>query len=115
MRNLALLLRARQIPFVLLINEHPPALELLRREGLPFEVIDLTLIANWAPDVIRHHKLTQLLEIIISTYRLVQHSALFLCTTQNIDILHGNYIHFRELPMKQRSSLSVTTERVGQT
>jgi spore coat polysaccharide biosynthesis predicted glycosyltransferase SpsG len=56
MRNLALLLRARQIPFVLLINEHPPALELLRREGLPFEVMDLTRVAHWAPDAIRRHR-----------------------------------------------------------
>jgi len=56
MRNLALLLRARQVPFVLLINDHPPALELLRRDGLTFEVVDLTRIEHWAPDTIRRHR-----------------------------------------------------------
>ena len=56
MRNLAHLLRARQLPFVLLINDHAPALDVLRREQLPFEVVDLSQAAQWAPEVIHRHK-----------------------------------------------------------
>jgi spore coat polysaccharide biosynthesis predicted glycosyltransferase SpsG len=55
-RNLARLLRARRMPFVILINDHAPALELLRRDGLPFEVVDLAQVAHWAPDAIRRHQ-----------------------------------------------------------
>lgn len=56
MRNLAHLLRARSIPFILLINDHAPALAVLRADGLPFEVIDLATAAQWAPDVIARHQ-----------------------------------------------------------
>jgi spore coat polysaccharide biosynthesis predicted glycosyltransferase SpsG len=55
MRNLAHLLRARQLPFVLLINDHAPALEVLRREQLPFEVVDPAQAAQWASEAIRRH------------------------------------------------------------
>lgn len=58
MRNLAQLLRAREIPFILLINNHAPALELLRRDGLPFEIVDLDHVARWAADAIRRHRAT---------------------------------------------------------
>lgn len=58
MRNLARLLRAREMPFILLINDHAPALELLRRDQLSFEIVDLDHVARWAADAIRRHRAT---------------------------------------------------------
>src|SRR3954451_2046035 len=58
MRNLAQLLRAREIPFILLINDHAPALELLRRDELPFEIVDLDSVGQSAADVIQRHRAT---------------------------------------------------------
>jgi spore coat polysaccharide biosynthesis predicted glycosyltransferase SpsG len=53
MRNLAHQLRSRLLPFVILTNNHAPALELLRRDNLPFEVVDLTQARHWVPHAIR--------------------------------------------------------------
>jgi spore coat polysaccharide biosynthesis predicted glycosyltransferase SpsG len=57
MRNLAQLLRARQLPFIFLLNDHPPALDMLHLESLPFEVVDLPQAASWAPEAIDHHRI----------------------------------------------------------
>ena len=53
MRNLAHELRLRRLPFIFLINNHTAALELLRQDNFPFEVVDLEQAEHWAPDAIR--------------------------------------------------------------
>ncbi|MDB5807751.1 MAG: putative glycosyltransferase [Betaproteobacteria bacterium] len=55
MRNLAQHLRERGLPFILLVNDHAPALDVLRQEQLPFEVVELARAAQWVPDVVRRH------------------------------------------------------------
>jgi spore coat polysaccharide biosynthesis predicted glycosyltransferase SpsG len=55
MRNLALRMRDQGHRFIMLVNEHAPALEILRSEQLPFETVDLARAAHWAPDLIRRH------------------------------------------------------------
>jgi spore coat polysaccharide biosynthesis predicted glycosyltransferase SpsG len=57
MRNLAQLLRARQLPFMFLVNQHPPALDLLHREGFPLEVVNLPQAARWVPEMIDRHRI----------------------------------------------------------
>jgi len=55
MLNLARHMRAQQAPFVILVNDHPPALSILRAAQLPFEVVDLEKTAIWAADAIQRH------------------------------------------------------------
>lgn len=53
MRHLAQELRARKLPFVFLVNDHEPSLQLLRQDDLPFETVDLDHVEHWAQAAIR--------------------------------------------------------------
>lgn len=53
MRHLARELRARALPFVFLVNDHEPSLELLRQDQLPYETVDINHVEQWAQAAIR--------------------------------------------------------------
>jgi spore coat polysaccharide biosynthesis predicted glycosyltransferase SpsG len=53
MRHLARELRSRGLPFVFFVNDHEPSLELLRQDQLPFEIVDLSGVEQWAQAAIR--------------------------------------------------------------
>jgi spore coat polysaccharide biosynthesis predicted glycosyltransferase SpsG len=53
MRHLARELRSRGLPLVFFVNDHKPSLELLRHDGLTFEIVDLDHLDQWAPAAIQ--------------------------------------------------------------
>ncbi|HLP97550.1 MAG TPA: hypothetical protein VK149_03795 [Sideroxyarcus sp.] len=55
--NFLAYLRERKQPAILLLNEHQPAIELLRAKKIPFEIVPLNdLETDWEKTIIQRHK-----------------------------------------------------------
>ena len=56
MRHLARELRSRNLPLIFFVNDHEPSLQLLQRDELPFEIVDLEHVEHWAQAAISRAK-----------------------------------------------------------
>lgn len=57
MLHLARELRSRLLPFVIFVNDHPPSLQLLQQNALPFEIADLDRVEHWAAAAIKRTRI----------------------------------------------------------